>query len=303
MKIKSGELVKSMRKEMGLSQEDMAAKLHVSTRQFSRIETDEADLDVWQFVSFFELLGRPTEDIWLLYLDSGEYDEYQAYRNVKRLMWAKRIPEAKEALQKLEEMGLSKRPMIGQFITYAKASTNKDAPPEQILEELKAAIHMSIPKFDEGTIAEYRLTYNEVNILCLMATNLRKLGETERAISINEAIIKNRENIRASEEDKAKLLPAIMFNMSNLLGQSGKHKEALKYCNTALDISREYNNLLSVPGILYNTACSLKLLGEEERVYKPHLQRAYHCAYAIGDTENANIIKNDAEKYFGITAL
>ena len=85
-----------------------------------------------------------------------------------------------------------------------------------------------------------------------------------------------------------------------MLGKANRYKESLAVCNNAIEICREYNRLRLVSIILHNMASCYRLLGEEEQIYKPHLIRAYHCAYAIGDNETANIIKKDAEKDFGI---
>jgi len=95
----------------------------------------------------------------------------------------------------------------------------------------------------------------------------------------------------------------LMFNLSTMLGRSEKYKESLKYCTDALEICREYNNLRYVPWILYNMASCYRLQGEEVQIYKTHLVRAYHCAYAIGDKEATQVIKDDAEKSFGIVDL
>ena len=51
MRINSNELIKQMRKDMRISQEEMAERLQISTRQLSRIETGEREMDLWQFIS------------------------------------------------------------------------------------------------------------------------------------------------------------------------------------------------------------------------------------------------------------
>ena len=236
MKVNSGNLIRRMRKDMGMSQEELADRLYISTRQLSRIETGESDMDVWQFVTVLELLGQPTEDFWLLYLDSAEYDEYRTYRNVKRLLRERRYPEARDAITELEKKGLSKRPFISQFLIYAKVKVSREMSPKEALEELYRAMHMSRPDFDEKSVIEYRMTYNEIHIACEIANNLDNLGEIDRAEAFYKGMIASRENIRASEEDKAALLPAVMFNLSTILGKSGKLKEALKLCNQALEL-------------------------------------------------------------------
>ena len=94
-----------------------------------------------------------------------------------------------------------------------------------------------------------------------------------------------------------------MINISTMLGRIGEYKESLKYCEEAIDISTEYNNLRVVPWLLYNMASCHRMLGEEEQIYRTYLVRAYHCACAFKDFEAAQIIKIDASNDFGIDDL
>jgi len=296
-------LIKKLRKDLGINQEELAARLHIGTRQLSRIETGEKDLDIWQMMTILEALGHPTEDFWLLYLDSVEYENYKEYRRIKRLLREKRYTEVREHLPSFEQSALVKHPFIQQFISQARIEADIDMPPEQAIEELYKVIKMTRSDFDESKIPDYRLSYNEICIIACIVTKLSALGRFEHAISLTKAIIESRERIRVSEEDKAHLLPVLLFNVSTMLGREEKFKESLKYCTDALEAAREYNNFRLVPGILYNMASCYRILGEEEHIYKTHLMRAYHCAYAIGDNRIAKIIKNDAECSFGIYDL
>ena len=303
MKINGGELIKKMRKFMGISQEELAERMHISTRHLSRIETGDQDIDIWQFISLVEVLGMPTEDYWLLYLGSQEFEDYRKYKNVKRLLRDKKLIEAKDALAELEQGFLSKQPFIQQFIALAKIETDTAMPSEQSVDELYHAIHMSKPNFDISKTSEYRLNYNEICIITLIANKLNEQGKVREAVTITKDLIANRRNINATEEDKASFSPVLMFNISTMLGRNGEYKESLKYCTEALEISREFNNLRVIPWILYNMASCYRFLGEEEQIYKTHLVRAYHCANAIGDFNAAKQIKSDAEKDFGIYDL
>ncbi len=300
MKINSGHLIRKMRKEMGVSQEELAVRLYISPRHLSRIETGEADMDIWQFMAMLELTGYPSEDFWLLYLDSIEYEEYKVYRNIKRFLRDNRFEEAAELLKDLEKKDFSKRPLINQFILFVKTVVNKNITLKDALNEMNLAIRMTRPDFDEKKIIKYRMTYNEICILNHMAICLYEEGRAETAIFILEAIIKSRGAAMTSEEDKGAIFPGLMFNLSNILGREKMLKESLKVCNEAIELCREYNNLRSVPQILYNMACNYYMLGEEEQVYKIYLTRAYHCAYAQGSNHLAGMIKKDAENNFGV---
>jgi len=300
MKINSGELIKKIRKEMNLSQEDFARQLFISMRQLARIESGEVSMDVWQFISTLELLGHPTEDFWLLYLSSDEYKNYREYKSLKRQLRNGTLPERMDILANLEKGPLFKQSFIKQIVMFAKTALDETLSPDDALIELQNAMQMSKPDFDEARISECRMTYNEIYISLGMAQCLSALGEQNRAISLIQGIIKSREISNVSEEDRAALFPALYFLLSNMLKLAGRTKEALKACNDAYDISREYCNYKIIPEILLNIASCHHALKEEAQVCKVYLIRAYHCAYAMGQNETAAAIKNEAEKNFGI---
>jgi transcriptional regulator with XRE-family HTH domain len=301
MKINSAEIIKTLRKEMGLSQEELAEQLFISVRQLARIECGEANMDIWQFISTLELMGHPTEDYWLLYLNSDEYGSYRDYKRLKRLLNNDDLSEAKEVLNAIEKGPLIKQPIIKQFVSYVNTMIGKTIPSDEIKNDLLTALRLSKPNFDENMIAEYRMTYNEISIVLCIAECLVFTGEHDKGICMVRSMIKSRETARVSEEDKAVLFPALYFTLSRMLKQSGKYREALRACDDAVDICREFNNLKNIPAMLFHMADCYHKLGEEEHIYKTHLVRAYHAAYAMGRVKDAATIKEDALKYFQVS--
>jgi len=301
MKTNSAEIIKSMRKEMGLSQEEMAEQLFISVRQLARIESGEAGLDVWQFITILELLGSPTEDFWLLYLDSSEYASYRDYKRLKRQLGNDDWSEAREIIADIEKKPLVKQPIVKQFIAYVKAIIGATEPSAKMLADLLEAMHMSRPGFDENKISEYRMSYNEINIALNIAMYYAALKEHNRAILIVQSMINNRENAKVSEDDKAIIFPPMYLTLSHILRNAERYREASRACVNALDICREYNNLKRVPEMLYSIGDCYYKLEEEEHVYKTHLVRAYHVAYGIGRNDAAVKIKKDALEHYGVT--
>jgi len=289
-----------MRKEMGLSQEEMAEQLFISVRQLARIESGEAGMDVWQFITTLELLGTPTEDFWLLYLDSGEYTSYRDYKRLKRQLGNGDWSKAKDIIVDIEKGPLVKQPVVMQFIAYVKISIEMAAPSDEAIDDLIKVIQMSKPSFDESKISEYRMSYNEIQIALIMAQCLAALEKHDRAVSIVQSLIDSRKNNRVSEEDKTIILPSLYFVLSGILRRAGRYKEALRACVNAVDACREYNNLRNIPEMLFNMADCYHKLGEEEHIYKTHLVRAYHVAYGIGRNDTAAAIKEGALKHYGV---
>ena len=302
MKINSGEIVKTMRREMGLSQESLAEQLFISVRQLARIESGEASMDVWQFISALELLGRPTEDFWLLYLSSSEYAGYRDFKRLKRQLKNGDISDIKEAISNIKNGPLIKQPFIMQLVAMLEILIRTDASPSTtMVEELLNVLRMSKPLFDEAKISTYRMTYNEIYTVLSIAECLATLNEHSRAVSMIQAIITGRENAHVSEEDKGAIFPALYFSLARTLSSWGKFGEGLKACHNALEVCREFNNMKNIPDILRFAAICQHRLGEEEHVYKTYFIRAYHSAYALGRNDTAKAIKEEVEKEYGLS--
>jgi len=301
MKGNFGAIVKKLREEQNIKISDLADAIFVDPRHMSRIEKGEQAITVFTLMEIMQALGQPTEDAWVLLLEAEEFDEYRKYRQLRRSLRDGNYDEANDIVTQLESGNLSNKRFLQQFLEYAKIELNNELEPQQAVEEIYKALQITKPTFDECKVAEYYLNYNEIFLLISLTNYREKLGERDKAIAITKAMIENRERIRATEDDKAFLYPALMFNLSNYLGRAKRYKEALKYCNQAIEIGREYNNLIYVPNILLNMAKCIYCEKEEEIMYRPHLVRAYHCAYAIGERDFAAKIRKDAIEKLGIS--
>ena len=300
MKTNNADIVRSIRNEMGLSQDEMAAQLFISVRQLARIESGEAGIDVWQFITMMELLGAPSEDFWLLYLDSGEYAAYTEFRNLKRRVFYDDPIGSATIIEAMEKLVSFQHPLVKQYALHWKAYINTTISLEDKMNALLDTMRISKPHFDESKVSEYRMTFNEFSIALCMAECMEAMGECDRAITMLQAIIGNHEKARTSEMDKALIIPSLYFVLSRILRTAGRIKEALSACDYAIEISRNYNNYRHIPQMLFCLADCYYKLGEEEHIYKTHIVRAYHSAYAIGRNEIATTIKEEALKNYGI---
>jgi len=302
MKANSASIIKTMRKEMGLSQEEMAEQLFISVRQLARMESGEVGMDVWQFITTLELLGAPSEDFWLLYLDSGEYASYRDYRRLRRRLNYDNLSgaKAKDIIADMENSPLIKQPAVKQYVSHAKTYGDTDMPITEKMDRLLEAMYMSKPHFDEDKISEYRMTYNEISIALCIAECYEALGEYDRAISMLQSMISSRERAKVSEEDNELIFSSIYFVLACILRSAGRYKDAVRACDKAIEICREYNNHRNIPAMLFCMADCYYMLGEEELIYKTLLVRGYYTAYAIGRNDIAKAIKTDALNNYGL---
>ena len=300
MEIKAGDLVKKLRKESGLKKEEFADEICISVRTLTRIESDDAKIDPLTFVFVMEKFGNPTQDFWLLYLESDEYGIYKKYKKLRRFIRDNDIELAKAIISEIESSKFIRNPFIEQYISYAKIVVGSELHAHEKVNELWNVLYISHKNFDESKLKEKRLTYIEISILSLISSQLFKIGDHNRAIKILEDIIESRSECYATEEDRGMLYPMLMFNLSNFLGKCGRYKESLAMCCEALDIGIQYNNLRFIPHLWYNIACNSDKLGEDKPVIKKYLIRAYQCALGIKNLKVADKIKSDASNSFDI---
>ena len=296
------ELLRLARKELGMSQFEMSQHLHITQRTISRVETGVRNLSVWEYFTLMSMLGRPTEDLSPLFLESKELKDYNTYMELKRLIRDNRYDEIREILPEFEKGLTSRQPFIVQFIAFVKIFVDESISHEQAIDDLYDVLRMSIKDFDKSKVKEYHFTYNEVYILFGIALKLEYLGRNSEAIEIYKDLAESRGNSSATDEDKSRIFTALIFNLSSALGREGKYEEALEYCKDAHELCIKYGNLRVVPRIMYNMACCYRLLGEEEQIYKTYFLRAYHTAHAIENKELMRVLKNEA-KDFGFTDL
>ena len=126
------------------------------------------------------------------------------------------------------------------------------------------------------------------------------LGEQDKALAMLQTMINKRNDSRVSEEDKGLVMPFLHYILAGMLRKIGKYKEALRACDDAVGIAREYNNLVRIPEMLFYMANCYHKLGEEEHIIRTHLVRAYHVAYSIGRNEIAALIKEKALEHHSI---
>jgi tetratricopeptide (TPR) repeat protein len=296
------ELMKLTRKELKLNQAQIGDHLHMTQRTVSRIETGRRSLGVWEYFSLMSMIGRPTEDLSPLFLESKELKDYNTYIELKRLLRENRFKELRDALPEFEKGLISRQSFIVQFIAFIKIFVDESISHEQAIDDLYDVLRMSIKNFDKSRIKEYRFTHNEIWILSGIALKLEYSGRNSEAIELYKDLVESRGNSSATDEDKSRIFPALISNLSTLLGRDGKYEEALKYCKDAHEICIKYNNLRMIPTIMYNMACCYRLLGEEEQIYQTYFLRAYHIAHAIEDKDFMELTKNEAED-FGFTDL
>ena len=298
MKYKGGSIIKNLRSNMGISQEELAKRLHISQRELSRVESGKKELDWLEFILAFGALGHFSDNFWIMYLDYEEFTDYLQYQSIRKHFANNRLAEARDEFSKFRESQLAKHDFMRQF-TMACGFILGAMDDDRRMQGLYDALNISIFGFDVTKIESYGFNYNEIIIVNELALVHSRLGNAEIAIDMLQGIAVGLESkrLRISHQEKEMIFPAPLVNLFRLLVQTNRYDEAVNICRIALDIGRELYIFHFHPETTFALAISLMHTGKPQDEYLPLLVRAYHGACGIGQTELAAKIK---EAYYEV---
>ena len=301
----NGWIITQARREINMSQAKLAELLDVNQRTLARMEAGTRNITIWEYLAIMQLMGQSTENFIELILQTEEFEIYSKYKQLRkditRMVRARLIPEAKAAINELENLDMPKIVPTIQYIGRTRIFIDEDMDDEEAIERLYKLLRLTIKKYHESRISEYRLTHEEAHILNAIAVRLVNKGEEGKAISLFVGLINGKDKSLITQEDKADLYPALLVNLTNHLGRIKRYKEVIYYSEMAREMCIEHNNLSLLPYIYYNLACAHHSLGEQDIIWDTFLTRAYHGAYMVNNISAAEVIKKDAKEDFGIT--
>lgn len=293
MKISGGEIIMNLRRNIGVSQEELAKKLFISQQKLSRIEAGDQELDIMEFVVAFGSFGFPIDDFWVMHLNYDEFQGYVQYRKIRRLLRYGKIDEIREIFPLISENPLMQRSFMSQFFSYIRVIVDEKATDANKTEMLFDVLKLTIADFDDGKIKEYRFSYSEILILNEIALQYAKAGENERAIYLLTEIVENWDNFRITMAEENILLSKLLTDLYNFLVAAEEYEKASVLCEQVLEQCRRTYNYHFVPHATYILGLCNHKMGKSSKEYMPLIRRAYHTARGIEQHTLANKIKEE----------
>jgi len=297
------ELIKKMRIDLKLTQEKIAEKLGVSDKHYQRIEKGEKPINIWEFTTMMELVGFPTSDFWLLYLDTKEYEGYKLYQKTQKFFDTNRKEDSIKLLEELEKNPIANNKIVNKSIKHMRIFSDfyfchdkKTVNYDEMISRLKETLgDINLYRIDQ-----YHLTYAEIKILNHISAVYLQQGNDIEAIEILKQIVTNRKKFKISFQEEIEIIPLLLCNISSMLIQKEEFEEAYEYANQALKISNEVGASFELPEIYLNLAKCVNILEYDFEKVKTFLLRAFYCAEAIGRFSVAQTIFETAQKDFEI---
>jgi len=275
---------------MNITQEELANKLFISQRTLSNIENGTAALSIMDFLTAFQVLGLQTEDFWIVFLNTTEFEGYLQYKRMRHLLASEDIDELRSIFPSISQNILAKRPLISQFLSFVRVVIDSEMPNDKRLATLYGILEQSIKHFKDKKMSECRLNYNQVLIINELALVYARLGQPGEAIALLDGIVQNIDNLRTTAEENSLLLPKPHIDLAALLVKAGEYEKAAEVCESALELVKEYMIWRCGPEVTYHLGVCYQKMNKHKQEYMPLLAMAYHSAKGIGRHDLADKI-------------
>ena len=283
MKLKASEIIKNLRNELKLSQEDFAELINKSTRQLSRIENDKADLHILDIVDIMIKCGKTTSDLSSLVLESKDYSLFRQFTNATRAYTNARDWERfDEAIAQLGERYGKDHPFIGLLKARAEQHADDHMEINKAVALYTDALPKSIEGFSEENVENYLLRGFDLFFIGEMAELMRLAGDTDKALQICQALLNNKSLKSQQKNNGGTYYPYLTYQYLNACLAAGMYNEALTEATKLHSYLIQNNQLLYISHCLRIMAESYFALGEDASMYKLSSLRAYHWAPILG---------------------
>lgn len=187
------------------------------------------------------------------------------------------------------------------FQSMAMIALGKGGIYQEALHLFMKSICLTIPHFSIPVPERHKLlTFDEIRILSGIAVTEYETGNTENAVTLMFYLkdYMNRKNIDL--EEKAKLYPMILYNLSNLMGKEQHDELAYTLCEEGIDFCIQNGKLTVLPFLIFNKGYSLAKMNRRKEAV-PYMRQACTIFEAIKDQEKADLCKKEAKQSFSIS--
>jgi len=307
-----GEIIRKNRVAQRLSQEKLCEGI-CDPGTLSRIENGTRVPTRERAVALLQRLGLSADRYYMLLNKyDAEIDSLQTalvrYNIQYERAQAENKPaiklQAQEQLRKLEETVKKDDLYTQQFILRTKAllgrSTGGDYSPEERLELLMDAIHLTLPSFRLEKISEFRYSFEEIKIIVQIATTYRKADQLKESVSILAALYDYVMEHNQHMLESAGKIPLVSYNYALELGQIERFDDAIKIAETGYQACVNHGTYQLLPGFIHILAECYHFVGEDAKS-ADFYKRAYYLYELLGNGRDLQILVDEAKKYVGLT--
>ncbi len=303
-----GDIISMTRKSLSITQEQLCEDI-CSVETLSRIETGKQNpgRDVYELL--MERMGRIRDRAYSM-LSVSDFKILEKMRQFEVCIQAYDYHRAEYILEEIKQK-VGGTNIDKQFISRAECLVDyrlNRISADEFLDKLKKAIQITIPRYEEISLANWPLTFNEVTLLLNIATAYSEKEEYRKAIDILEEVYTALRQSYIDNEQRAIINVVVLYSISKWYGLIGEPQRAIETSSEGIDISKEFKIGNVLPHLIYNYVWNKKQLidkgelpPENKRECISYLKQAYYIAYAMQQSYMEQFIKSHLAMYYDIS--
>lgn len=294
-----GDYIRQRRLELGLTQEQVCKGI-CEPITLSRIENGKQTPSRVRINAILQRLDLPDDRYYAL-LTKNELEIEALEKEIVACNVTGRVEEGIAKLEKLKAFA-EEESLIQQFIIRSRlllGQVEKRYTPQEEIEILTQAIHLTVPDFDIEEIEKKLYTRDEIKIINQIANAYSCAGNQKKAADIFYQLLKYIRKHKRETITTIGVFPMILHNYSRVLDLAGRYEEGVQYALEGKDACIKYGHYQYLPGCIeiYGECCYF--LGRIEESRKAYRQ-AYYICEAIGEQKNLQVIVEEAKKYLNM---
>lgn len=291
-----GDYIREQRERMGVTQEDLCEGI-CSPGTLSKIENGRQGVRLNQYIALMERLGLPVQPMGVQVTE-----EEMRWYNLKQEISYKissGCRDVEELLARLEKCSYKADRITEQYVSFVRAGIKmgNGNNGEEVFDMLLRAIRYTLPRFDFNNINNVKLlTFDEIMIIDNIAIMMRKQGDIIKAIMWGYFLKEYLEKGNIDYDEKVRIYPMILFNLSNWLIGCGRYNDADEICSKGIEYCNTHGKLNIFMELLYNRGICYAETGDKKNAAQ-FFTYSYVIAEARGDKKRANIIEETLAGY------
>ena len=291
-----GNIIKSRRLELGLSQEVLSEGI-CSVTTLSRIENGERMPTQNHLQMLLQRLGY-SETMFHSYVDEDAFYAHELKFKIRQAHIENRVDDGKALLEEFKALVKNPSNIDRQFIllneTLLSFSSGKCS---ESLAKFEEALRLTIPNYARGKLPQI-MSYEEIVLLNCIANSLFDLGQRDDAISILYSIVKYYDTLAVNPEEMLRTATMIFYNLSKYLGLEGRYDECIQICDRGIALAQKTGRANCFAPTLFNKGWVLIKRGRQED--RPEgikfIHQAKNVAEALGSRGLEKHIQNFIEE-------
>lgn len=251
--------------------------------------------------ALMQRLGRDVDKYINTFIGKTDFENKQKRDAANALLASHKYSEAEKLLQELENEKHFTKYVGRQFLELGRARIygSHSGDSEEYRKMLEDVVCMTNKKFDLRNVNTTRLTYHEIIAVNRIANSLCNIGEMQRGMRLQEALIDSMDIYYGDGAAKMRMYTTVLYNYTKNLGLEERYKEAFPLIDKGEDFTLLYGQFKPLPGFAASRAYCLFETGEKEKSLTYHAL-SYYCDMLIEKPEYAKFTKNDAEQHFNV---